>query len=104
VVVVGEKGYAQDNSGRILAIDLNTSLRKTEIGGNGQNQHGITYDNGVFAETGKNAVNATDGKVIWQSVPVGDPNKNYVTQGPPTVWKLYNNNNDNNYLLEIIKN
>jgi alcohol dehydrogenase (cytochrome c) len=94
MLVVGDKGYAQDNSGRILAIDLNTALNlwKTEIGGNGQNQHGITYDNGViFAGTDKNAtviaVNATDGKVIWQSVPVGDPNKNCVTQGPPTVWK-----------------
>jgi outer membrane protein assembly factor BamB len=93
MLVVGDKGYAQDNR-RILAIDLNTGLNlwKTEIGGNGQNQHGITYDNGViFTGTDKNstviAVNATDGKVIWQSVPVGDPNKNCVTQGPPTVWK-----------------
>jgi outer membrane protein assembly factor BamB len=51
--------------------------------------HGITYDNGIiFAGTGKNAtllaVNATDGK---QTIPVGYPPKNYVTQGPPTVWK-----------------
>jgi glucose dehydrogenase len=94
LLVVGDKGYAQDNSGRILAINLNTGLNlwKLEIGGNGQNQHGLTYDNGIiFAGTGKNAsllaVNATDGKVIWQTIPVGDPNKNYITQGPPTVWK-----------------
>ncbi|MFL6497059.1 MAG: hypothetical protein ACJ703_11625, partial [Nitrososphaera sp.] len=33
------------------------------------------------------AVNATDGKVIWNTIPVGDPNKNYRTQGPVTVWK-----------------
>ena len=25
--------------------------------------------------------------MIWQTIPVGDPNKNYRTQGPPTVWK-----------------
>ena len=94
MLVVGPKGYAQDNSGRIIAIDLNTGLNlwKLELGGNGANQHGITYDKGViFAGTGKNAtlvaVNATDGKMIWQTIPVGDPNKNYRTQGPPTVWK-----------------
>ncbi len=94
MLVVGDRGYAQDNSGRIIAIDLNTGLNlwKLELGGNGQNQHGITYDNGIlFAGTGKNAtlvaVNATDGKLIWQSIPVGDPNRNYRTQGPPTVWK-----------------
>ena len=86
LLVVGDRGYAQDNSGRILAIDLNTGLNlwKLEIGGNGQNQHGITYDNGIiFAGTGKNAtllaVNATNGKEIWQTIPVGDPNKNYIT-------------------------
>ena len=94
LLVVGDRGYAQDNSGRILAIDLNTGLNlwKLETGGNGQNMHGMTYDNGViFAGTGKNAtllaVNATDGKMILQTVPVGDPNRNYITQGPPTVWK-----------------
>ena len=94
MLVVGDIGYAQDNSGRIIAIDLNTGLNiwKLELGGNGQNQHGITYDNGIiFAGTGKNAtlvaVNATDGKMIWQTIPVGDPNRNYITQGPPTVWK-----------------
>jgi len=88
------KGSAQDNSGRILAIDLTPGLNlwKLEIRRNGQNQHGITYDNGViFAGTGKNttllALNPTDGKVIWQTIPAGDPNKNYITQGPPTVWK-----------------
>ena len=25
--------------------------------------------------------------MIWQTIPAGDPNKNYITQGPPTVWK-----------------
>ena len=56
MLVVGDRGYAQDNSGRIFAIDLNTGLNiwKLELGGNGQNQHGITYDNGIiFAGTGK---------------------------------------------------
>ena len=45
----------------------------------------------IFPGTGKNvtlvAVNATDGKMIWQTIPVDDPNRNYITQGPPTVWK-----------------
>ena len=77
-----------------LAIDLTPGLNlwKLEIRRNGQNQHDITYDNGViFAGMGKKAtllaLNATDGKVIWQTIPAGDPNKNYITQGPPTVWK-----------------
>jgi outer membrane protein assembly factor BamB len=67
----GNKGYALDNCGHILAIDLKTGLNlwKFEIGGNGQNQYGITYDKGViFTGTGKNAtllaVNATDGIII----------------------------------------
>lgn len=58
MLVVDDRGYAQDNSGRIIAIDLNTGLNiwKLELGGNGQNQHGITYDNEIiFAGTGKNA-------------------------------------------------
>ena len=38
MLVVGPKGYAQDNSGRIIAIDLNTGLNlwKLELGGNGR--------------------------------------------------------------------
>lgn len=65
---------------------------EAKIRRNGQNQHDITYDNGlIFAGTGKKAtllaLNATDGKVIWQTILAGDPNKNYITQGPPTVWK-----------------
>jgi len=53
---------------------------------NGQSQHDITYDNDViFAGTGKKAtllaLNVTDGKVIWQTIPARDPNKNYITQG-----------------------
>lgn len=52
----------------------------------------MTYDNGViFAGTGGNAtvvaINATDGKLIWQSIPVGDPKMGYGTVAAPTVWK-----------------
>jgi outer membrane protein assembly factor BamB len=51
----------------------------------------MTYDNGVIFGTGGNAtvvaINATDGKLIWQSVPVGDPKMGYGTVAALTVWK-----------------
>ncbi|HZA08157.1 MAG TPA: multicopper oxidase domain-containing protein, partial [Nitrososphaeraceae archaeon] len=98
-VIVGDRGYTIDNGMRIMAFDVNTGLNiwKYDPGASrlrvvGQTAHGITYDNGIiFAGTGGNAtvvaLNATNGKLLWQSVPVGDPTKGYRAPGPPTVWK-----------------
>ena len=96
-LIVGDRGYIQDNGMRVMAFDVNTGLNiwKYELNGRpaiGALAHGLTYDNGViFAGTGSNAtvvaINATDGKLIWQSTPVGPPNGGYSTPGPPTVWK-----------------
>jgi outer membrane protein assembly factor BamB len=52
----------------------------------------MTYDKGaIFAGTGGNAtvvaINATGGKLIWQSIPVGDPKMGYGTVSAPTLWK-----------------
>jgi outer membrane protein assembly factor BamB len=70
---------------RVMAFDVNTGLniwkydpgaasKQAQIFSRGVFTHGITYDNGViFAGTGANAtivaINATDGKLIWQSIP-----------------------------------
>jgi alcohol dehydrogenase (cytochrome c) len=98
-VIVGDRGYIIDNGMRVMAFDVNTGLNlwKFDPGASrvrvvGQTAHGITYDNGViFAGTGGNAtvvaLNATNGKLLWQSTPVGDPTKGYRAPGPPTVWK-----------------
>jgi plastocyanin/outer membrane protein assembly factor BamB len=104
-LIVGDRGYAQDNAMRVLAFDTNTGLNlwKFDPGvADKQNQqlprgvfsHGITYDGGViFAPTGANgtvvALNATDGKLIWQSASVGDPRLGYREPMPPIVWKDY---------------
>ena len=96
-LIVGNRGYTIDNGMRIMAFDVNTSLNlwKYDPGVASKQQqifsHGITYDNGViFAGTVANAtlvaLNATDGKLIWQSVPIGDPDLGYRTSRPPTVW------------------
>jgi glucose dehydrogenase/plastocyanin len=98
-VIAGNRGYVIDNGMRIMAFDVNTGLNiwKYDPGASrvrvvGQTAHGITYDNGIiFAGTGGNAtviaLNATNGKLLWQSVPIGDPTKGYRAPGPPTVWK-----------------
>jgi alcohol dehydrogenase (cytochrome c) len=85
-----------------MAFDVNTGLNiwkydpgsgKQELASRGVSfSHGMTYDKGViFAGTGGNAtvvaINATDGKLIWQSIPVGDPKMGYGTVAAPTVWK-----------------
>jgi alcohol dehydrogenase (cytochrome c) len=102
-LVIGDRGYTIDNGMRVMAFDVNTGLniwkydpgaasKQAQIFSRGVFTHGITYDNGViFAGTGANAtivaINATDGKLIWQSIPIGDPDSGYRTPGPPTVWK-----------------
>jgi alcohol dehydrogenase (cytochrome c) len=101
-LIVGDRGYVQDNSMRVIAFDVNTGLNIWNFDVQGQQQqlpsflfsHGLTYDNGViFTPTGANgtvvALNSTDGKVIWQSAAIGDPRQGYRLPTPPLVWKDY---------------
>ncbi len=53
---------------------------------------GLTFNSGiVFASTGYNAtvvaVNATDGKIIWQSPLLGNPKMGYNIPSVPIIWK-----------------
>jgi glucose dehydrogenase len=93
-IIVGNKGYVQDYAGTVIAFDANTgnALWKDRIG-NGPTM-GLTFNNGiVFAATAYNAtivaINATNGKIIWQSLPLGDPKISYYVPSPPIVWKDY---------------
>ena len=104
-LIVDDKGYAQDNSMKVVAFDLDNGLNlwNYDPGNlNTQNQqlprgvfsHGITYDNGtIFAPTGANgtvvALNSTDGKLIWQSSVIGNPQLGYRLPSPPLIWKDY---------------
>ena len=104
-LIVGDKGYAQDNSMKVIAFDVNSGLNLWNFDPgnlNTQNQqlprgvfsHGMTYDNGIiFAPTGANgtvvALNSTDGKLIWQSAVIGNPQLGYRLPSPPIVWKDY---------------
>jgi outer membrane protein assembly factor BamB len=54
----------------------------------------LTFDKGiVFAATAYNAsviaINATDGRIIWQSQELGDPKTGYNIPSQPVVWKDY---------------
>jgi alcohol dehydrogenase (cytochrome c) len=104
-LIIGDRGYAQDNAMRVLAFDVNTGLnlwkfdpgvadKQSQQLPRGVFSHGITYDHGViFAPTGANgtivALNATDGDLIWQSASIGDPRLGYRLPMPPIVWKDY---------------
>ncbi len=104
-LIVGEKGYAQNNAMQVISFDVNTGLnlwkfdpgvaaKQTQTIPRGVFSHGITYSNGIiFAPTGANgtvvSLNASDGKLLWQSAAVGDPTKGYRLPSPPIVWKDY---------------
>jgi alcohol dehydrogenase (cytochrome c) len=104
-LIVGDRGYAQDNAMRVIAFDVNTGLnlwkfdpgvadKQSQQLPRGVFSHGITYDKGViFAPTGANgtivALNATSGELIWQSASIGDPRLGYRLPMPPIVWKDY---------------
>lgn len=94
-IIVGDRGYVQDNKARVIAFDVKTGLDiwKVETG-KGATLHGITYDHGIlFAPTGEDstivAINATDGKIIWRSPPLAPDNIQYEIVSPPIVWKNY---------------
>ena len=102
-LIVGDRAFAIDNAMRVFAIDANNgsniwmfdpgvASQQSQQLPRGTFAHGITYDNGViFAPTGANAtvvaLNATDGKLLWQSAAIGDPNLGYREPAPPIVWK-----------------
>ena len=94
-IIVGNKGFVQDNGGNIEGLDTNTGLILWKIRpGTGGNMHGLTYDHGIlFSGTGYNAttvaINATNGAIIWQSPVLGPFKEGYNINTPPIVWKDY---------------
>jgi alcohol dehydrogenase (cytochrome c) len=94
-IIIGDRGYVQDNGGNIVAFDANTGHTLWKIHqGIGRNFHGLTYDHGVlFSGTGYNstviAVNATNGGIIWHSQVLGPSKAGYGVATPPIIWKDY---------------
>jgi outer membrane protein assembly factor BamB/plastocyanin len=104
-LIIGDRGYAQDNAMRVIAFDLNSGInlwkfdpgvadKQTQSIPRGVFSHGIAFDKGViFAPTGANgtvvALNASDGKLLWQSAAIGDPSRGYRLPSPPIVWGDY---------------
>jgi outer membrane protein assembly factor BamB len=91
---MGNKGYVQDDAGNIIAFDADTGEVIWKVkAGNGPTM-GLTFNNDtIYAATGFNAtviaINATDGKIIWQSLPLGDSKLGYNIPTFPTLWKDY---------------
>ena len=104
-LIIGEKGYAQNNAMQIIAFNVTSGLNlwkfdpavadvQKQTIPRGVFSHGITYSDGIiFAPTGANgtivALNATDGKLIWQTAAIGSPAQGYRLSAIPIVWKNY---------------
>jgi alcohol dehydrogenase (cytochrome c) len=94
-IIIGDRGYVQDNGGNIVAFDASIGHTLWKIHqGIGRYFHGLTYDHGVlFSGTGYNstviAVNATNGGIIWQSPVLGPSKAGYGVAAPPIIWKDY---------------
>ena len=93
-IIIGNKGYVQDYAGTVIAFDAGTGrvLWKVKLG-NGPTMD-LTYSNAiVYAATAYNdtvvAINATDGKTIWESETLGNPKTGYNIPSFPIVWKDY---------------
>jgi alcohol dehydrogenase (cytochrome c) len=93
-IVIGKKGYVQDDAGTIIAFDADTGevLWKLKAG-NGPTM-GLTFNNDtIYAATRFNAtvvaINAIDGRIVWQSQPLGDSNVGYNIPTFPILWKDY---------------
>jgi glucose dehydrogenase len=93
-IIIGNKGYVQDYAGTIIAFDANTGEVVWKLkAGNGPTM-GLTFNNNtIYAATGFNAtviaINAIDGKIIWQSQPLGDSKLGYNIPTFPILWKDY---------------
>ena len=102
-LIIGDRGYAQDNAMKVIAFDANTGLNlwqydpglsPSELAARGAFSHGMTYDQGViFAPTGLNgtvvALNATNGELIWESASIGPNQLGYELPFPPLIWRDY---------------
>ena len=102
-LIIGDRGYAQDNSLKVIAFDVNTGLNlwkfdpgypATQLAARNPSSHGMTYDQGVlFAPTGLNgtviALNATNGELIWESAAIGPNQLGYELPFPPLIWGDY---------------
>ena len=93
-IIVGNTGYFQDYIGNIVSFDtLNGNINwKLETGGGPT--MGLYYSKGsIYATVGTEAkiisINATNGKVIWESESLGDTGLEYVINSPPLIWKDY---------------
>ena len=101
-LIVGDTGYAQNNAMQVFAFNLTTGLCKWKydphilVNGSVPEAtvtHGITYDNGtIFAPTGPGgtivALNASDGRPIWESPKVNN-DESFRIPAPPVVWGGY---------------
>ena len=94
-IIVGDRGYVQDNKARVIAFDVNTGLNLWKIEtGEGGTMHGMTYDDDIlFAPTRHSAtvvaINATDGRIMWKSSELAPDGIGYHVVSPPIVWKDY---------------
>jgi len=96
-LIVGKTGYVQNNKYQVIAFDMDTGLNKWKYDPKAESpspSHGIAYDNGViYAPTGPNgtviALNAENGKKIWESPALQLLGGSFVLTSPPLVWKDY---------------
>jgi alcohol dehydrogenase (cytochrome c) len=77
-----------------LAFDIRTGHIIWKVSTGGGPTMGLVYDSRIiYASTASNAsivaVNAADGKIIWESQMLGDPKVGYSIDAPPIIWKDY---------------
>lgn len=93
-IIVGNRGYVQDYAGTVFAFDTERGKVMWKLrAGNGPTM-GLSFNNGtIFAATAYDAsvvaINATTGKIIWQSQILGNPKAGYTIHSPPLVWNDY---------------
>jgi len=96
-LIIGKTGYVINNKFQVIAFDMDTGLNKWKYDPHVKNSsmsHGIAYDNGVvYAPTGPNgtvvALNAENGKKIWESPALQPLGGSFVLTSPPLVWEDY---------------
>ena len=93
-IIIGNRGYVQDYLGNVLAFDTRTGHIIWKVKAGIGPTMGLAFDNAVlFVSTASKAtiiaVNATDGKTIWESQVLGDPKLGYKIDPFPIVWKNY---------------
>lgn len=93
-VIVDNMGYVQDYAGNVFAFDTKNGRVLWNVRVGYGPTMGLSYDNGlIFASTASNgtvvALNATDGRKIWESQILGDTGVGYSIDSFPMVWKNY---------------